>query len=494
MSSVNSVRIPGLATGMDTDQMIKEMLVGEQNKVDSVKQKEQITKWQQESYRDIIKSVKGLYDKYFSATSPDFILSSKVYSNTVVNSSNSNIISATAGAGANNINYKFKVDALAKPPSLESMKIDKDKTLKDLGFVDEGGSDKIVINGKEIELKETDKVTDIVKRINDEFPGGEVKASYSEMTGKLTIEGGKTGESSKLTFKGEFFNKISMTTETGIEEVEISGKNNKIIVYDNLNNELKTITDESNKFTIDNITYNVTGVTTGDELVSMTSTKDTKGTVEKVQAFIDDYNKIIEDIYDSVTEKKNRDYPPLTEAQKEDMSEEEIEKWDKKAKEGLLRNDKDLRAFMDDIKKAIFAPIGDSGISLSDIGIQTDEDYNKQGQLQLNVDKFTKALQDNGELVYKATTEAFGKIKDVTYKYAGSSSAIFIKKAGMDKSSTEINNLFSEQLRRQEEQIKNLTRKMNEKEESLYRKFAKLESNMNKLNSQMSYLMSSMGM
>ena len=63
VKSVSSTRIPGLATGMDTDQMIKDMLTGEQNKVDKAKQKEQITKWQQESYREIIKNVKGLYDK-----------------------------------------------------------------------------------------------------------------------------------------------------------------------------------------------------------------------------------------------------------------------------------------------------------------------------------------------------------------------------------------------------------------------------------------------
>lgn len=510
MSSVNSVRITGLATGMDTEQMIKDMLVGEQNRVDGAKQKEQITKWQQESYRDTIKNVKGLYDKYFSATSKDFILSSKVYSTMVVDSKNSNVISATAGAGADNINYQFKVGQVAKPANLESsiikdadgheIKLDKNKTLGELNIVkaievDTEGKPievktTIKINNKEIEISSNDKVIDIASKINDVFSDGSVKATYSEMTGKLSIQTNTTGVSSELTFEGELFINLGMSTESiGTK----NGSNNQVTVYDSYGTEIKTIENESNIFTIDNITYNIKGVTKGDELVSMTSTKDTTKTVEKVKAFIDDYNKIIEDIYDSVTQKKNRDYQPLTEAQKEDMSEEEIEKWEKKAKEGLLRNDKDLRAFMDDIKKAIFAPIGESGLTLNDIGIKADEDYNKQGQLQLDVDKFTKLLEDNGDLVYKATTEAFEKIKDVTYKYAGSSSSIFVKKAGMENSSTAINNLFSEQIRRQEEQIKNLTIKMQDKEQSLYKKFATLETNMNKLNSQMSYLTNSMG-
>lgn len=676
MSSVNSVsstRIPGLATGMDTDQMIKDMLTGEQNKVDRAKQKEQITKWQQENYREIIKNVKGLYDKYFSATSPDFILGSKVFSTVMINSSNGNVISAVAGAGANKIDYKFKVDEMAKPPSIEtgSMKIDKNKTMEEQGFVPIDGKSEITINGVNISISGKDKITDVVDKINKKFPNGEIKATYSEMTGKFTVEGNKTGKSQSINVQGDLFNNLGMLKDTsisivskkidanktlkeqgiegeisingnivkidesdnisdlvnkinstdkgvkaeleegqlkitsnsnnGIEltgkafekkgidvnnsEVSISnldkdkplleqgitsplkingkeikidekdtastlvdkinkeipgtsasideltgeikiqskdvlnfenfggtasiskpktqaittqaiqGSNNKVTVYDkDGKTELNTIIEESNSFTIDNITYNVNGVNPDGDLVSMSSSEDTKQTVEKLQAFINDYNKMMDDIYKSVTEKKNKDYPPLTEAQKEEMSEEEIEKWEKKAKEGMLKNDRELRNFMEDIKKVIFEPIGDLGVTLRDIGIKSDDDYNKPGQIHLDVDKFTKALKEDGDLVYKATTGAFGKIKDVTYKYAGSSGSIFVKKAGMEKTSSAVNNLFSEQLKRQEAQIKNLTRKMKEKESDLYKKFARLEANMNKLNSQMSYLSSSMGM
>lgn len=58
-----------------------------------------------------------------------------------------------------------------------------------------------------------------------------------------------------------------------------------------------------------------------------------------MKTFVDDYNKIMDKIYDLVTEKKDSDYPPLTEAQKEEMSEDEIKDWEKKAKQGILRND-----------------------------------------------------------------------------------------------------------------------------------------------------------
>ena len=84
------------------------------------------------------------------------------------------------------------------------------------------------------------------------------------------------------------------------------------------------------------------------------------------------------------------------------------------------------------------------------------------------------------------------KIKKVTYNYAGSSGSVFAKKAGIEKTSTAVNNLFSEQIKKQEERIKELKAKMQERQEELYAKFASLESSMNTLNSQMNYLINSM--
>ena len=107
MTTINSNRITGLATGMDIDEMVTNMLTGEQSKIDKAEQKKQTQTWQQEIYRDVIKDVKGLYDKYFTATSADYILGSKTFSTVNVTSSNSSIITAVAGVGAGNINYQF---------------------------------------------------------------------------------------------------------------------------------------------------------------------------------------------------------------------------------------------------------------------------------------------------------------------------------------------------------------------------------------------------
>lgn len=499
MSSVNSVRIPGLATGMDTDQMIKEMLTGEQSKIDKVFQNQQMVKWQQETYRDITKNVKGFYDKYFSVTSKDYILGSKSFNTITVNSSNNSVITATGSSSASNINYKFDVKQLATSKTMSAssasngVTIKKDSTLEELGLLVDGATFKISTGeGKEskvITINKDDKVSDLINKINESFPG-EVKASFSDMTGKLTISSNTTGDSSTLKIidvekdaDGNYVNKDTSDSLSFLKMSETEGKNAEVIVMDSAGKVIKELNESKNTFNIDGITYNLNGV----GQASLTSTQDVTPVVEKLESFINDYNKIMDDIYDLVTQKKSNGYPPLTEAQKKEMTEEEIKNWDKKSKEGMLRNDSELRAFMDDMKSAMLGPFESLGKSLSDIGITSVDNYNKPGQIKLDVDKFTKVLQENGDLAEKITTGVFDKVKTNMYKYVGSSTSIFAKKAGIEKTSTDLNNLYSEQIRKQEEQIKKLTSKMKTKEQQLYSKFARLEATMSKLNSQMNY-------
>ena len=507
MTTINSNRITGLATGMDIDEMVTNMLTGEQSKIDKAEQKKTTQTWQQEIYRDVITDVKGLYDKYFTATSADYILGSKTFSTVNVTSSNSSIITAVAGAGAGNINYQFEVQDIAEAPKMVSeskfevngstIELTKKTQLSDLGVV-EGTSFKFNSGeGKDTEvitIESDDTIESLVKKIND-ASGGEIIASFSEMTGKFTIESKTTGATSTLKVvdveedaDGKFV-ETSAGTTSGLSFLGIDGTQK---VSDSSGVEIKTIEGSSNTFTIDDITYTVHGQTKTGESVNLTSAKDTQKTVDKMKEFLEEYNSMIDNIYGLVTEKKDNDYPPLTDAQKEEMSETEIEKWEAKAKTGVLINDSELRRFLEDMKATLFGEIEGAGVGLSDIGITSVSNYNKPGQIALDEDMFKKALEENGDQVYKVVTGTLEKMKTVTYSYAGSSSSVFAKKAGIEKTATAVNNLFSEQIKKQEEYIKKLITKMADKQEKLYLKFANLESSMNSLNSQMNYLISSL--
>ena len=493
MTRVNSVRLPGLATGMETDSVVKQMLSGEQKKVDRAKQKEQTIKWQQEIYRDVMKDVKSFQDKYFSVTSKDSITSSKAWNSVKISSSNEKVMTATGSAGANDIDYNFNVIHLAKPASTSSdttkdgTKIIKGAKLDTLGLKGEhkfsikyGDGDKEI--SKEITINSDDTVDSLIAKIN-ESTDGKVKASFSEMTGKFTIKTNKTGESTKLNIvdsKGNLsdalsFLGLSNKAEGEDSEIEVKAKDGTFS---------DTIHQESNSFTIDGINYSVHSIGT----TEINSTQDVEPVVENMKKFVEDYNQIMDKVYGLVTEKKNKDYQPLTNAQKEDMSEKEIEKWEKKAKVGLLRNDSEMRSFMNSMQNAIF---GKNAQFLNECGLTSNEDYNKRGQLSINEDKLRKSLQNEGDRVFKAFAgekdSMLENMKNTMNKYVGGSSSIFARKAGLEKTSSVVKNYYSEQLKRQEDMIKKLQRKMDDKETKLYKQFGQLEASMNKLNSQMNY-------
>ena len=96
-------------------------------------------------------------------------------------------------------------------------------------------------------------------------------------------------------------------------------------------------TRSSNTFTINGFEINLKQPTTAP--VTFSSAPDTDKVVESVVKFVDDYNKLIEDLNSKIREPKYRDFQPLSDEQKKDMKEKEIELWEEKAKSGTLRND-----------------------------------------------------------------------------------------------------------------------------------------------------------
>lgn len=471
MSSVSGIRLPGLATGMDTESMIKEMLAGEQNKVDKVKQKEQTIKWQQEIYREVIKDIQGLNDKYFSLTSKDSILNASAWNTLSMKSSNEDVLTVSASAGAIGGNYKFNITEIAQPAKVSASFKSKDENL---GLTSETSFDIELNDGKKatIKLGKDDTVATMVKAINDAM-GEDVKASYSEMTGEFTVETKATGENTSI--------KIVKPDNSVVE-----GKGTNLKGSFTKDGKSFQLNESSNNFAKDGINYEFHSTGTADT----TSKQNVEPVIGNMKAFVEDYNKLMDKMYDLVTQKTNRDYPPLTESQKKDMSEEEIERWEKKAKEGLLRSDQEMRKFIDDMTNSIF---GDNMEVLNEIGIASHEDYNKKGQISLNEDKLRKALENNSDKVYeifaKDSSSVMEKMKSTIKNYVGNSSSIFAKKAGIEKTASVANNFYSEQLKRQAETLKALQRKMDNKENALYKKFSTLEASMNKLNSQMSYFM-----
>ncbi len=77
MSSISPVRVTGLSGNFDMEGIIEASMIRDKEKVNKAKQDQQIVKWKQEIYRDIIKESKNLYDKYLNGDSPNSITNKK---------------------------------------------------------------------------------------------------------------------------------------------------------------------------------------------------------------------------------------------------------------------------------------------------------------------------------------------------------------------------------------------------------------------------------
>ena len=131
---------------------------------------------------------------------------------------------------------------------------------------------------------------------------------------------------------------------------------------------------------------------------------------EQIKSFISDYNELLSKINKKLSEEYDSNYPPLTEDQKRDMSDEDIKLWTEKAKTGLLRNDLYLTSIANQLKSIFYTPVaglsseGGSIGTLADIGISTTK-YSDKGKLTVDEKKLREALQTNPDKVISLFTQ-----------------------------------------------------------------------------------------
>ena len=225
------------------------------------------------------------------------------------------------------------------------------------------------INGQNFNFSNNNTLSDIINTINNSNAG--VTASYDEFNDKLTLTTKKTGDnntsgkeiqfSDPNGFLGQLFN-ISETNEQG-------GTNAVFTV----NGVLTQRT--SNSFTMNNVNFSLNGVTGTNPATTISVSTDTSGVVAKINDFVNKYNEIISGIRSKLSETratagdKYTYYNPLTDEQKDALSEDEIKAWEDKAKQGLLHNDSILTGALSQLRSSLSRDVSVprilTGLSLS---------------------------------------------------------------------------------------------------------------------------------
>lgn len=257
------------------------------------------------------------------------------------------------------------------------------------------------------------------------------------------------------------------------------------------------LTSENNSFTVNNLNLTLTGVTSSP--VSLNVINDTQATYDMIKDFIKQYNTLLKEMNELYNADSARGYEPLTDEEKEAMTDDQIEKWEKKIKDSLLRKDSTLSSLTSALKMSMQYSVDVNGkkYSLSSFGICTSFDYKENGLLHIygdasdstystESDKLMKALSENPEETIQALTGIFQKLYDTM--------ADKMKATTLSSSLTFYNDKqMKTQLSDYAKQISKWEDRLEEMEERYYKQFSAMESAMATLNSQSSYLSNLMG-
>lgn len=522
------MRIGGLASGMDIDQLVGDLMKAERIPLDKIKQKKQTLEWQRDQYRDMNKLLNELQ------TMAKDMNYEKTYVSKKTTSSNDGALTATAFPGASSGSYNIKVDRLATAAirvsqdtvSANGQKIDPNKSFKDqlASFKTSpdfsGGPISFTLatfkeDGTKVEktfdVLETETLSNVLKKINDSELG--IRAFYDSTADKVVMERTVTGDFNKdpNTFLGAEIGyngtnagfiadvlkmKAGKETSPGVWKTTETGGTNAKLTY----NGSLTVEPPTNEYKINNIQFNLKQVTTGETITVQTNTD---ASFDSIVKFINKYNEVIEKINGKLDEKRYRDYQPLSDEEKEAMEDKQIELWEEKAKSGLIRNDSILSTGLNNLRLDFYEPLAGAlkGFGqLSELGIKTSSNYLDKGKLIIDNEELLKSkLAENPDEIYKLfSTDGDGKtrstmgIAERLVKTIDSTIKKIEEKAGKP-SWTNQKFTLGKNLNDVDRQINRFEDRLVQVEDRYWRQFTAMEKAIQRSNDQAMYLMQQFG-
>lgn len=385
------------------------------------------------------------------------------------------------------------------------------KSLTDLFGISDTDLSTMKINGKslsEIGVLATDNITKLGQKINSAGVGAQF--NYDTLTDQFKITSSKEGSANTLTLSTDLMNKLKLTTGTHEVAKDAMLRINGV-----------DIIKSENTFTLDgaNITLNDTHNAI-DGPIKFSFKVDTDKIVEKIKSFVEVYNGLITSTYGKVNEKVYRDFTPLTDEQKQAMTEDQIKQWETKAKSGVLRNHGDIESIATKMRRALSDAVEGAGISLSQMGIETSSNYKENGKLVImDETKLRSAIENN----YSGVVRLFSNESDKAYldganvseryKENGLGNRLYdivqdavrttrdsngrkgtlVETAGLANDLSNITSVLSKKISEYDERITTLLDYLSEKETNYYAMFSRVETAISKLEAQSKQLSSQFG-
>ncbi|KDN59585.1 flagellar filament capping protein FliD [Exiguobacterium sp. AB2] len=550
------IRFGGLASGIDTDTIIKQLMKAERMPVDKLEQKKQTTEWKRDAYREINRSLMTLRN-----SAVDLIFSRNFYAKTS-SSSDESRVSVVAGPSSGNTAIRIEsVSQLAtaatqivEPKDKNGVAVTKTTKVADMNLQSTTQEVTLSTGTKEWTLSPKPRAgATVALKDGTNTPIDASSYTYDESTGKITMNDGSdvpAGFKASYTSgyqiqirsdEGGDFQTIKVAEDATMENLvtalngkesgisaffePISGKlsitqkqtgENAIIEFDATTKAAFGIdaadlpkagtdasfmvngiamTQSSNTVMIDNMTVTLKSEFASGA-VTLSAATDTQKVFDNIKGFVDKYNETIDLMNKKVREERFRSFAPLTQAQRDELSDDEIKKWEEKAMSGMLRGDTIVRSAMDTMRSKWSSTTSSTNETemrqLFQIGLSTGADFTNGGKIELNEEKLKAAIEKDPDQVYQLFTNAETGLLPQIRDAATNSRSSITRIAGADGSGAPTYSMGRE-MTQIDTRIKRLNDLLVDKENAYYRRFAAMETAMNQANSQAASLQQFLG-
>lgn len=584
-----SIRLSGLASGMDTESIVKQLMEAESMKKTKIENKKTKLEWTKEKWKDLNTKLYSMYTDKVSK-----MRLTGTYNTKKSSISDSSIASVTAGNNAVNGNYTLEVNNIATSNYVTSGRLRLESGASDAKVTSTtkiselaGGAGMV---GQEIEVSYDGKIRKFT--IDGDTTVGDyvraissigLSASFDENQQRIFTSSSKSGAQSNFSLSitsdegiaardnlrdmvAADYSVLTQEEKDTIEAYMLDAKNNEVgsekynkavtalqniasasgnasneqvqnaidayrnapsgdslaavgmtniaagkadsnapadmAVVEGTDSEIilngAVLTGSGSTVKANGLTIDLKGVTNGSR-ITFSVANDTDAVYDMIKDFITEYNSVLGEMNKSYKAASARDYDPLTDEQKESMSDDQIEKWETKIKDSLLRRDSTLDGIINSMKNAMMSTVEVDGkkYSLSSLGIMTSKDYTENGLLHIygdkddatyadKADKLKAMLDSDPDLVTKIMTGIADNLYNEMNRKMGtstlSSALTFYNDKQIDK-----------QLKSYESEISDWETRLQKMEDRYYKQFTAMEKAMAKMNQSQSSLAQMMG-
>jgi flagellar hook-associated protein 2 len=488
------LRIGGLASGIDTDSIISNMMKANRIPLTKIVQKKQYLDWQVNDFRTVNRQLND-----FSNMTWDKLLNPMTtgFRQKTVEISSPEDVSIKSLSSSGEFSGTLQIHQLAKNATMQSGEITGAMGNPDIPLANLEGSTMTInavnkdgdMDEKTITVTSTDTLKSVLDRINKETG---VNAFFDSSTGKIALSAKNSGAAG-FTVQGDLAKGLGLTTDETAVVAALGGQDASFTL-----NGLD-MTRSSNTFEVNGFEFTLKVANKTD--ITFSSAAAVDDIFDTVKNFVDEYNKMIEELNKKIREPKYRSYHPLSAEEKADMKENEIKLWEEKAMSGTLRNDPTITNMLTQMRSALMGAVGPAGEegrpTLSSIGITTSKDYLDHGKLKIDEAALKKAISEDPSKVEEMFTKSSKNQEEQGFAVRLRSIVDASRKTVTNKAGNigDANDTFTlgRTLKDMDKQIERFEERMKIVENRLWKQFTAMEQAINRANAQSAQLMNALG-